>query len=91
LAPEAARIGLINEAVPPHEIDAAVAAVVADVLACGPGALAAAKQLLARVPGMPVDEAFAWTGELSASLFRSDEAAEGMRAFLDKRPPPWIP
>ena len=62
---------------------------VADVLACGPGALAAAKQLLAQVPGMPVDEAFAWTGELSASLFRSDEAREGMQAFLDKRPPPW--
>jgi 1,4-dihydroxy-2-naphthoyl-CoA synthase len=38
---------------------------------------------------MPVDEAFAWTGELSASLFRSDEAKEGMQAFLDKRPPPW--
>ncbi|MEE2697912.1 MAG: enoyl-CoA hydratase-related protein [Actinomycetota bacterium] len=89
LAPEAARIGLINEAVPPHEIDAAVEAVVADVLACGPGALAAAKQLLTQVPGMPVDEAFAWTGELSASLFRSDEAKAGMRAFLDKRPPPW--
>ena len=89
LAPEAARIGLINEAVPPHGLDAAVDAVVADVLACGPGALAAAKQLLAQVPGMPVDEAFAWTGELSASLFRSDEAREGMQAFLDKRPPPW--
>ncbi|MDG2908846.1 MAG: enoyl-CoA hydratase-related protein [Acidimicrobiales bacterium] len=91
LAPEAVRIGLINEAVPAHELDAAVDAVVADVLACGPGALAAAKQLLARVPNMPVEEAFAWTGELSASLFRGDEAREGMRAFLDKRPPPWAP
>lgn len=89
LAPEAVRLGLINEAVPAHELDAAVDAVVSDVLACGPGALAAAKQLLAQVPDMPVDEAFAWTGELSASLFRSDEAKEGMQAFLDKRPPPW--
>ncbi len=83
------RRGLSDQAVPAHELDAAVDAVVGDVLACGQGALAAAKQLLAQVPDMPVDEAFAWTGELSASLFRSDEAKEGMQAFFDKRPPPW--
>jgi len=89
LAPEAARMGLINAAVPVEELDAAVDAVVADLKAGGPEAIAAAKQLMARVPGMPIDEAFRWTGELSASLFRGEEAAEGMRAYLDKRPPSW--
>ena len=89
LAPEAARMGLINAAVPVEELDAAVDAAVADLKAGGPEAIAAAKQLMARVPGMPIDEAFQWTGELSASLFRSEEAAEGMRAYLDKRPPSW--
>ncbi|SUZ62286.1 uncharacterized protein METZ01_LOCUS15140, partial [marine metagenome] len=89
LAPEAVRMGLINAAVPVEELDAAVDAVVADLKAGGPEAIAAAKQLMARVPGMPIDEAFQWTGELSASLFRGEEAAEGMRAYLDKRPPSW--
>ena len=89
LAPEAARMGLINAAVPVEELDAAVDAVVADLKAGGPEAIAAAKQLMARVPGMPIDQAFQWTGELSASLFRGEEAAEGMRAYLDKRPPSW--
>ena len=89
LAPEAARMGLINAAVPVEELDAAVDAAVADLKAGGPEAIAAAKQLMARVPGMPIDEAFRWTGELSASLFRGEEAAEGMRAYLDKRPPSW--
>ena len=89
LAPEAARMGLINAAVPVEELDAAVDAAVADLKAGGPEAIAAAKQLMARVPGMPIDEAFQWTGELSARLFRSEEAAEGMRAYLDKRPPAW--
>ena len=89
LAPEAVRMGLINAAVPVEELDAAVDAVVADLKAGGPEAIAAAKQLMARVPGMPIDEAFQWTGELSARLFRSEEAAEGMRAYLDKRPPSW--
>ena len=89
LAPEAARMGLINAAVPVEELDAAVDAAVADLKAGGPEAIAAAKQLMARVPGMPIDQAFQWTGELSASLFRGEEAAEGMRAYLDKRPPSW--
>ena len=51
---------------------------------------AAAKQLLHAVPGMPVDEAFRWTGELSAHLFGTDEAREGMTAFLEKRPAAWV-
>ena len=89
LAPEAARMGLINAAVPVEELDAAVDAAVADLKAGGPEAIAAAKQLMARVPGMPIDEAFRWAGELSANLFRSEEAAEGMRSYLDKRPPSW--
>ena len=42
---------------------------VSDLLAGGPGAIAAAKRLLAEVPATPVDEAFRWTGELSAQLF----------------------
>jgi methylglutaconyl-CoA hydratase len=91
LAPEAARIGLINAAVPADQLDAEVDAVVTDLLAGAPGAIAASKQLLAQVPSMPVDEAFAWTQQLSAELFRSDEAREGMTAFLEKRPAPWVP
>jgi methylglutaconyl-CoA hydratase len=86
---DAARLGLVNRAVPADGLDAAVDGFVADLLAGGPEALAATKQLLVRVPGMPIEEAFAWTAELSAELFRSDEAQEGMRAFLEKRSPDW--
>jgi len=91
LAPEAERIGLINRAVPASEIDSVVDEVVADLLAGSPAALAASKRLLAEVPGMSTEDAFAWTAELSASLFRTDEAKEGMTAFLEKRPASWIP
>jgi methylglutaconyl-CoA hydratase len=89
LAPEAERMGLITAAVPADELDATVDAAVADLLAAGPGALAATKELLARLPEMTTADAFAWTEELSAELFRSDEAKEGMAAFLERRPPPW--
>ena len=86
---DAARLGLVNRAVPADELDATVDGFVADLLAGGPGALAATKQLLSRVPTMSVEDAFAWTAELSAELFSTDEAREGMRAFLEKRPPTW--
>ncbi len=89
LAPEAARMGLINSAVPVDELDAEVEAIVSDLLLGGPNAIAATKALTVQVPSMAQADAFAWTAELSAELFRGDEAAEGMAAFREKRPPNW--
>ena len=65
---------------------------VGKLLAGGPAALAAAKKLIFNVPAIGSRaEAFAWTTELSQSLFASDEAAEGMAAFREKRSPRWVP
>ncbi|MDP6866912.1 MAG: enoyl-CoA hydratase-related protein [Acidimicrobiales bacterium] len=86
---DAARLGLVNRAVPADQVDAVVDSFVTDLLAGGPGALAATKELLTRVPTMSVDEAFVWTAGMSSDLFRTDEAREGMQAFLEKRPPNW--
>lgn len=91
LAPEAVRIGLINEAASAEEIDGAVAAVVADLVKGSPAALAASKRLLNEIPAMDIDEAFAFAGPLSASLFELPDAREGMAAYLEKRPANWIP
>lgn len=88
-AARAAELGLINRAVPAAELDAAVNEVLDDVLCGGPRALAAAKRLVHRAPTMNVEDAFAWASKLSQELFRSEEAAEGMRAFLEKRPAAW--
>ena len=90
-AREAARLGLVNAAVPSESLDAEVESVVADLLEGGPSALAGAKQLLYRVPEMPFEDAREWTERLSAELFAGDEAAEGMDAFLNKRTPAWVP
>ena len=78
---EAARIGPDTE----------VAAVVARLLAGGPSALAAAKRLVYTIPGMDREAAFTRTTEVSQALFASAEAAEGMAAFREKRPPSWAP
>ena len=88
-ASEAARMGLINAAVPVDRLDDEIETIVSDLLVGGPNAIATAKQLIARVPEMSVDDAFEWTSKLSAELFETDEAKEGMSAFLEKRPPSW--
>lgn len=88
-AARAAALGLIARAVPAAELDSAVDEVLADLRRGGPQALGHAKGLVNKVPGMERGAAFAWTAKLSAELFASEEAAEGMRAFLQKRAPAW--
>jgi methylglutaconyl-CoA hydratase len=83
--------GLVTAVAADEALDAVVAGYVDALLRGGPQALASTKALLRRVPTLSRDEAFAWTAGLSASLFTSDEAREGMTAFLQRRPAPWSP
>jgi enoyl-CoA hydratase len=86
-APTAAGIGLITEAV--TDIDAGTMAVLDILRAASPQGLAETKPLL--TAGLL--DRFDTDGEAlaaqSARLFGSAEAAEGMAAFLAKRPPSW--
>lgn len=90
-AERALRAGLVTAVVPADELDARVRAYVDALALGGPDAVARTKELLRRVPAMERDEAFAVTAALSAQAFSSDEAREGMTAFLEKRPPAWAP
>lgn len=88
-AARAVELGLIHRAVPAAELDAAVDEVVDMVRQGGPNAVGAAKRLVREIPQMGMDEAFRHTAEMIAGLFASEEAAEGMRAFAEKRRPRW--
>lgn len=90
-ADRARQVGLITRSVDDDKLDAATEDLVSKVLLGGPKALAATKQLLARVPAMPTTDAFRWTAKLSAELFASQEAADGMASFAKKEPAPWAP
>ena len=89
-AARAAELGLINRAVPREALDAAIDEVLADLRKGGPNALGEAKRLVYEVPAMEQKEAFQWTARLSAELFRGEEAAAGMKAFLTRSKPPWV-
>ncbi|MFI1678981.1 enoyl-CoA hydratase family protein [Streptomyces sp. NPDC020607] len=87
-AVEAARIGLVTVAGP--DVDATLAPLLEGLRAAAPGALAATKKLLtARVLDAFDDQSDALTA-LSARLFGSAEAREGMAAFLERRERPWV-
>lgn len=87
-ANEAAEIGLITLAA--DDVDAAVAGVVADVGRGSPQGLAASKELTTAAVLAGFDRDAERLTEESARLFVSDEAREGMLAFLQKRPPSWV-
>jgi methylglutaconyl-CoA hydratase len=89
-AEEALRIGLVHRVVPSDGLDPAVDETVSDLLRCAPGALAAIKRLPAMVQGDPA-AARAATMDLLVERLASDEGQEGLRAFLEKRPPAWVP
>ncbi len=88
-ASEAADIGLVTMAA--DDVDAAVAAVVADVGRGSPQGLAASKALTTAAILEGFDRDAERLTEESARLFVSDEAREGMLAFLQKRAPSWAP
>ena len=56
----------------------------------GPNAVQECKKLVRRVPSLSTEDAFVKTAQWSVELFRSEEAAEGMAAFREKRKPNWI-
>jgi methylglutaconyl-CoA hydratase len=88
-ATRAAELGLVSRAVPADELDAAVDEVLADLRLGGPDALGHCKSLIYEVAAREQADAFAWAAELSARLFKSEEAAAGMKAFLKREKPPW--
>lgn len=89
-AAEAWRIGLVHDIVEADELDATVQAVVRDLLACGPNAVAAAKNLIARVSNRPLDDDLVEdTARRIAAIRSSPEGKDGVSAFLEKRAPAW--
>jgi methylglutaconyl-CoA hydratase len=80
-AERALRVGLVTEIA--EDLDAGVERVVAEILGSGPEAVRLAKRV-ARAPMESIE-----LTELIADVRVGDEAQEGLRAFLERRPPSW--
>jgi methylglutaconyl-CoA hydratase len=86
-APEAERWGLINRVVPSPSCLTEAVALAASLSASAPKALAATKRLLDEATGRPAD--LRGPAAVTAAVRVSEEAEEGMLAFIEKRPPRW--
>lgn len=91
-AARALALGLAHEVVEEEALDAKIEEVVQALLAGGPKAQAAAKALIDAVADRPLSEAVLEdTAQRIARLRATDEAREGLSAFLEKRPAAWVP
>ena len=90
-ATQAAAMGFVHEVVAPDALDAKVAQIVATLVANGPMATRACKQLVQDVAGRPLDSTLRdETARRIADIRASDEGREGVQSFLNKRNPSWL-
>jgi enoyl-CoA hydratase/carnithine racemase len=90
-ADQAAAMGLVCEVAEPDDLPGTRDRLVHALLQGAPGAQAATKRVLATLPELPPEAAYAWAQQLSRQLFEGEEGQEGMAAFLERRSPRWVP
>jgi methylglutaconyl-CoA hydratase len=89
-AARALQLGLLHEVVEPETLDVSLEQCIDALLISGPGAQAAAKELIQHVKGRAIDESLIEeTARRIAEVRACDEAREGLNAFLEKRKPDW--
>ncbi len=89
-AERARHIGLVHEVLADEAaLDARLESVIAELLAAGPTAARAAKAVIRDLRTLSATDARAHTVRHIAQQRTSAEGQEGLRAFLEKRPPSW--
>ncbi len=90
-AAEAFRIGFVHDLATADELDAKVDGLLRHLLATGPMAVAACKDLVRAVAKAKIDrDLINDTATRIATIRATEEGREGVRAFLEKRKPVWI-
>jgi methylglutaconyl-CoA hydratase len=90
-ARDALRTGLCHAVVPDEALESTADAWLASLLTGAPGALAATKRTLLELAAPRLADDLERARELSAAARATDEAREGLAAFLEKRRPRWAP
>ena len=88
-AREALAIGLVTQVVPRAELEATVGELARTLASYSPSALAVAKEAFYHAIELPYAQALPYLRDLLTIVARSEDAQEGIAAFLGKRPPRW--
>jgi enoyl-CoA hydratase/carnithine racemase len=86
-ATEALRCGLVSRVVPDGRVDAEAQALAEKIAERGPLAVRYAKEAVLRGMEMPLEQALRFETDLTVILQTTEDRAEGVRAFLEKREP----
>jgi enoyl-CoA hydratase len=86
-ATQAHRLGLVSEVVPDGEVLPHALEIATRIAAMPPLAVMAIKDAVLRGADLPLAAALRLEGESFQALFATDDRAEGMRAFLERRKP----
>jgi enoyl-CoA hydratase len=86
-AQEAWRLGLVNRVVPHEELQETTCKMAAQILRNGPTAIVLQKKLIAQWMELSLSESIQAGIQTFRNCYQTDEPREGMKAFLDKRPP----
>lgn len=89
-AQEAYRIGLVNEIVPPERVLPRAEELARRVAANGPVAVRKIKETVLRALSVSFDEGFRIENENARFVLATEDAKEGPRAFMEKRPPRYV-
>ena len=87
---QAVEMGLAHRAVPKNELFGAVGEEISMINLGGPNAVPECKKLVRRIPTLSTADGFEEAAGWSSRMFASEEAAEGMAAFREKRDAAWI-
>jgi methylglutaconyl-CoA hydratase len=87
---QAVSMGFAHKAVKAEELTSMVQEEIDAINLGGPIAVQECKKLVRRVRELNIRDGFNETGEWSKRLFQSEEGAEGMAAFREKRKPTWV-
>ena len=87
---QAVSMGFAHKAVKAEKLTSMVQEEIDAINLGGPIAVQECKKLVRRVRELNIRDGFNETGEWSKRLFQSEEGAEGMSAFREKRKPNWV-
>jgi enoyl-CoA hydratase/carnithine racemase len=88
-AQRALELRLVNRVVPAGDVGRVAGGIAQKIAENAPLAVRAMKEATLRTLSMPPDEAYRYASRVLNGVEQTEDAAEGMRAFLEKRAPVW--
>jgi enoyl-CoA hydratase/carnithine racemase len=88
-AAEAEKLGLISKAVPTENLEAEVNALVEELFQYSPSGIRLGLEAFDNLKNIPASEAHFYLKQMLSIALQTEDAAEGLKAFMEKRKPVW--